>query len=336
MAKTNYESCRPFVGFHATKQDFETFEPGVGGAQFHVGTASQATMRGGGEGSVLLRVSIYATTLIRKKDITGGGWKRPTKKEADAADGVVYLNRFEGVPAERLSALEGKSTESLSDAEFRRLVPEARDSYGIFQPHNCRIIERIEWMSDRHKQLLEYDRNSRLELSEQSGLFPLAITQDAIDRAKSFCLEKWKERWRDRHPNGPTWTAICGWDYEPEDLSSSCKFTSLFAREVFGGEILGNSDHQFVRLHNGSILDLNAEAADVREMDDPYEIDLDFFGSPDHAESMESCLPRVQAWVEEFSKQVKALLLTKKRVQVNAPAPVSSQKGVSPSPSSSM
>ncbi len=160
-------------------------------------------------------------------------------------------------------------------------------------------------------------------------MFPLPITADIIQRAKDFCLEQWKARWHERHPNGPIWTAICGWDNEPDDLSSSCKFTSLFAREVFGGEVVGNYDHQFLRLHNGAILDLNDGAKDVLAMDAPYEIDRDFFGSPDHAASMESCIPRVQEWVAAFSREERALRLTR-GAPGNRPEPDEKKKEISP------
>ncbi len=120
----------------------------------------------GRSGFTLLRVSVYATALIRKED-AGCGWKRPTKAQAEQADGVVYLNRYEGVPQSRLDDLSGESISTMSDSVFRRIVPEARDSYGVFSPENCKIVERIEWDSDRHRQLLDYDRRCNLELTER-------------------------------------------------------------------------------------------------------------------------------------------------------------------------
>jgi hypothetical protein len=47
-------------------------------------------------------------------------------------------------------------------------------------------------------------------------------------------------------------------------------------------------------------VDLNHDAADVRALPDPHRHDRGFMGSPAHRESMDTCLPRVRAWVAEF------------------------------------
>ena len=115
----------------------------------------------------------------------------------------------------------------------------------------------------------------------------LEPTDEALAAARAFVFERWKERAVER--GAP----------EPSDLSSSCKFSSMFVRLVFGGRIRGNYDHQYA-LIAGRIIDLNADAADVREMDTPYRDDAAFLGSPDHLDSMVSCLARVERWAEAF------------------------------------
>ncbi len=131
------------------------------------------------------------------------------------------------------------------------------------------------------------------------NLLPIPATPENITKAKAFLLRKWKERWRDRNPNG-----TIGHDDEPSDLSGSCKFSSMFAQKIFGGQIRGNYDHQFVVLRNGKVLDLNGDAADVKGIKTPYIHDRRFFGNRDHKESMRSCEPRVERWVSDFLRDL--------------------------------
>jgi hypothetical protein len=82
----------------------------------------------------------------------------------------------------------------------------------------------------------------------------LPITPQTIAAAKRFVFAKWIERAKEM-----------GRD-EPVDLTSTCKFASLFAAEVFGGQMRGNFFHQWVELPDGQHLDLNDEAEDVAAM----------------------------------------------------------------------
>lgn len=135
--------------------------------------------------------------------------------------------------------------------------------------------------------------------------FPVEPTPEAVGAAKAFAMRKWTERheertaeWERALGSRPSWPA-------PEDLSSSCKFTSVFAAAVFGGHVEGNHDHQYAVV-GGRVLDLNEDAADVLALDEPYRHDPAFFGSRDHRASMESCYPRVRAWLGEFAELVAA------------------------------
>jgi hypothetical protein len=136
----------------------------------------------------------------------------------------------------------------------------------------------------------------------------LAATQANLAMARKFVFEKWRERAQDLGNPIPT------------DLSGSCKFTSRFALEVFGGEIQGNFFHQWVELR-GLIIDLNEHSHDVAELAagripgqmlayaqasrrmvpaDLYTHDALSLRSPDHRESMASVAPRVTRWVAQF------------------------------------
>ena len=117
---------------------------------------------------------------------------------------------------------------------------------------------------------------------------PWPVTPECLELAKMVLWEGWNERAQDRG------------EKEPEDLSRSCKFSSLFVWKLFGGQIRGNELHQFLRLSSGKILDLNADARDVQDLADPWRHDPEFWGNEDHLESLESCLPRVDLWVERF------------------------------------
>jgi len=151
------------------------------------------------------------------------------------------------------------------------------------------------------------------DLFEQHNVtLPISATPDNLRLAKDFVFEKWKERSKERG------------DFAPDDLSGSCKFTSMFAQKVFGGKLAGNEKHQYVIL-NGQIIDLNIDANDVVRFQNeydadgfigykenkygwsewhgpPHEHDEIFFNNRDHRESMKSCRPRVNQWVQEFIK----------------------------------
>jgi len=120
------------------------------------------------------------------------------------------------------------------------------------------------------------------KVSGRNQAYP--VTSEWIAKAREFLLEKWSERVRELGRK------------QPADLSGACKFSSLFGKEVFGLDIQGNWDHQFNVLPDGSPLDLG-------EQGDSHEHDEEFFGNPEHRESMKSCMPRVRGWAEEFRRR---------------------------------
>ncbi|MDF8364705.1 hypothetical protein [Achromobacter anxifer] len=75
----------------------------------------------------------------------GGNWKDKIRRaKASGKDGIVYLNRYEGMTTaiiERLSKsghLNG--LDDLTDAAFKRLVPEAKDSYIVFSVKQLELL----------------------------------------------------------------------------------------------------------------------------------------------------------------------------------------------------
>jgi hypothetical protein len=107
----------------------------------------------------------------------------------------------------------------------------------------------------------------------------LSATPEALESARTFLLDRWQER------------ALELGRPRPNDLSGACKFASLFAFRIFGGELCGNELHQFVRL-DGQIIDLTSGG--------PLVHDPAFFGNPDHIDSLLTCIDRVDRWVSEF------------------------------------
>jgi hypothetical protein len=123
------------------------------------------------------------------------------------------------------------------------------------------------------------------ERKSLDGFLPL--TEDNLEKVKTFVFQKWKERANDFNLS------------EPDDLSNSCKYSSLFVRHVFGGQLAGNSFHQFV-VKDGKILDINIDAKDVKSLTNPHYHSEVFWGNHEHQESLDSCKPRVEKWVAEF------------------------------------
>lgn len=117
----------------------------------------------------------------------------------------------------------------------------------------------------------------------------LEATPENIQRAQDFVLQRWIERAQEL--GKPL----------PADLSSGCKFASLFAWQLFGGTLRGNYQHQHVVTCAGEILDLCAGSAELVSMSEPYVHDPHFFGNRDHLDSLNSCLPRVNTWLKAWA-----------------------------------
>lgn len=139
-------------------------------------------------------------------------------------------------------------------------------------------------------------RKQQLDVGELKGNFWVRTAANTnrfypandewVNRAKEFLKEKWAQRHRELGREG-----------EPTDLSGACKFGSMLAKALFGGRIVGNPEHQ--------ILKLPTRMVDLTDLWNPetFHHDKEFFGNPEHTESMVSCESRVQLWVHEFKKR---------------------------------
>jgi len=145
----------------------------------------------------------------------------------------------------------------------------------------------------RINQLRESDYINPDEAEEYSrGL--VQPTSRNINKFVTFLREKWNARSKERYDSWGD-TQDKPWQ-PPTTLEGACKFTSLFANRLFGGRMRGNEHHQYVELPNGKIID----PVPVPDMKDPQYHDDEFWMNPEHKQSLESCLPRVKGWVNEF------------------------------------
>ena len=121
--------------YHGTDKVFDRFAP-----YSHFGTEAQARMR---HPKRILTVTVKARKLKRLRDT--GDWTvaELRRYERQGFDGVVYLNRYEGIPLEQLETAYVKvpadKLNQLSDTQFKKLIPAAEDSYIIFDPRNVRL-----------------------------------------------------------------------------------------------------------------------------------------------------------------------------------------------------
>jgi len=105
----------------------------------HLGTLAQARMRAGA-GTVLrvrVRASQASRAVARVRD-RDGAWRNLLRRHCRRKTSIlVYLNRHEGITlerAEQLGALGLGRVAALSDRQFRKLAPEAEDSWIVLDP----------------------------------------------------------------------------------------------------------------------------------------------------------------------------------------------------------
>lgn len=150
-------------------------------------------------------------------------------------------------------------------------------------------------------------------LGQLENADPLEYNSEHFLTAQAFVMNKWLERFNEKKQG---WEKSIGGEYgekPPQDLSGSCKFSSLFAATVFGGEVQGNEYHQYCVVGK-HVIDLNKDAKDVKDLEDPYYHDDYFFGSKDHMESMKHCKDRVNAWLKEFPSYLNPKVIPKPKI----------------------
>jgi len=144
----NPEMLNRLILYHATNEQFDSLpDPRLtsdGG--LHFGSIEQATMRTRNKGRRIFAAELLITQPRRSKD-TGGNWAKVIKAaKAAGKDAIVYLNRYEGLTTEIIERLSKAGLlnrlDDMTDAQFRRAVPEATDSYIIFSLDQARWIDK--------------------------------------------------------------------------------------------------------------------------------------------------------------------------------------------------
>jgi hypothetical protein len=111
----------------------------------HLGTLSQARMRAGA-GSVLkvrVRASAISASPSRVKD-RDESWRDTVKRQYRRGQKIlVYLNRHEGLPVDRVLELckfPKSRILGMPDRQFRKAAPEAEDSWIILDPDLLEVL----------------------------------------------------------------------------------------------------------------------------------------------------------------------------------------------------
>ena len=127
---------------------------------------------------------------------------------------------------------------------------------------------------------------------EYPARYPL--NRYTLQLANEIADELWRERNAERL-------------LQSEDRSGSCKFASLLARSLFGGTLAGNQNHVFVK-RRGRLLDLNEAQQDVLKLGEKAYVEDKSLSDRAYRDSLGSCLPRVNRWMEEYERRYDALL----------------------------
>lgn len=202
----------PLRLYHGTRTKITEFDNAktVDGG-FHFGTIDQAKMRTHGAEKRVIEVEIDTRRPRRMFD-AGGNWKQKIEDVKRAGfDAIVYLNRYEGVPFEAVERALAKKIDldAISDADFRRFVPEARDSWIVFDKAKIKILGEVQLTDARaiiegyvngdfdHEKLAE-----RLDDLKKAGPVAMRELTDAIlhvretgafGRVKSWELGKFED-----------------------------------------------------------------------------------------------------------------------------------------------
>jgi hypothetical protein len=130
--------------WHGSDRRIDRFTDKGPDRALHIGTRAQAAMR---NPAFLHEVEVDLSRVRRSRD-PGGDWSgRIRAARAAGMEAIVYLNRYEGVSADTIARLAASGRlaglDRLPDRSFRRLVPEAEDSFVLLDPGHARIVQVI-------------------------------------------------------------------------------------------------------------------------------------------------------------------------------------------------
>jgi hypothetical protein len=158
---------RPMLCYHGTVHDFDVLDPAMCGGGIHFGSLMQANNRLFGSdldnpprrsGARLIPAFIRAARPKRMKEQDSWSESQLVSAADRGFDSIVYLNRREGLPFSRFCELRDNGwmtgfgwpkIQKLSDTAFLELVPEAQDSYIVFEADQILPLERAMEMAGR-------------------------------------------------------------------------------------------------------------------------------------------------------------------------------------------
>lgn len=127
----------PLILYHGSKEKFTVFDKSKSkDTGFHFGTEKQAKMR---NNKYVIPVFLNSKQLKKVKD-SGDKWQEKiSKAKSQDFDGIIYLNRFEGITTHEFILLKDKGIDisiggldAMSDSEFKKNLPSSEYSYGIY------------------------------------------------------------------------------------------------------------------------------------------------------------------------------------------------------------
>ncbi|MCP5230922.1 MAG: hypothetical protein H6948_02310 [Zoogloeaceae bacterium] len=193
------ENGEPLVVYHASGVDFDAFDTEKGA---HFGSAPQANMRGVSGKKRLIPAYLAIKNPRRVTDRTGWSQAIKTAKSREH-DGIVYLNRVEGISLDEFESARaklrgGETLDNIPDTKFRRLIPSAQDSYIAFRPEQIKSATGNSGAFDAGNPDIRFARRVQETRRE---------VEDAIEEPATTLAENYKNRanavidWLDRKTN---------------------------------------------------------------------------------------------------------------------------------------
>jgi len=224
--------------WHGSSRPLEKFRGDALSGIVHLGSLEQAAMRSGGMHLHLVEVRLDKVKRVRDS----GSYRTSAIGKARRAgyDGLVYLNRYEGIPAAHLeAALREKSSldlDRMCDAGFRKLFPEAKDSYISFDPHSCRILARFETRQEAEAYL-----EGPAVMPVSRGPWHVGIDYDEDDptsyrAVEAVCGEE-RMRFSGKGPEGD-WADYLNWARENRVLVLTRSSVQHFCWDVPGWRLI--------------------------------------------------------------------------------------------------
>lgn len=224
--------------WHGSSCRRETFEGDALTGTIHLGSLAQAAMRSGGKHLHLLEISMPRLKRVRDQGHDRADQIR--KARAAGYDGLVYLNRYEGIEVSSIEAALAKGPginwDRISDAAFRKLFPEASDSYLSFDPHHCKLLGYFETRADA--QTFLDDRSIAVKKSgNDSGIWHVGIDYDEGDPDSYRAVTaKQGDETRRFEGQGPQedWAAYRAWAHENQIMTLTLSSVTHFCWDVPG------------------------------------------------------------------------------------------------------